>query len=57
MKIISRRTKILLIDDTETPWLNDSEIKAFSQSSVKAVIIQETVSYADALKYLRLCGD
>ena len=57
MKIIKRQTKLLLNDDTETPWLNDSELKAFNRASVKAAIIQETVSYEDALKYLRLCGD
>ncbi len=56
MKITSRRIKLRLECGQWTYWLTDEELKRYTigqkAAEIKAVVIEETMSYTDAMKYL-----
>lgn len=53
MKIEKRRIRLQLESGQWTYWLNQDELRRYrSKENIKAVVIEETMSYADAMKYL-----
>ena len=58
MKIIKRRIRVELESGQWSMWMTDTEFRNYyakrDSSNFKSVVIEETVSYADAMKYLEI---
>ena len=58
MKIIKRRIRVELESGQWSMWMTDIEFRNYyakrDSSNFKSVVIEETVSYADAMKYLEI---
>lgn len=52
MKVISRRIRFKLASGQWTYWLNDDEVRRYQAEHIKEAVIEETMSYQDAMKYL-----
>jgi hypothetical protein len=56
MKVINRRIRLELVGGQFTHWLSDEELKRYTvgqkSAGIKSVVIEECMSYADAMKYL-----
>lgn len=56
MKILKRRIRFELEGGQFTPWLTDEEMRRYTigdrYKPIKAVIIEEQMSYQDAMRYL-----
>ena len=53
MKILNRRIRFQLESGQWTHWLEKDEIRRYTtDNGIKAVVIEETMSYQDAMKYL-----
>lgn len=56
MRIIKRRVRFELEGGQWTYWLNADEVKRYRSENIKACVIEETMSYADAMEYLKEFG-
>lgn len=54
MNILKRRIRLELESGQWTYWLTDEELRRYRGDGIKAAIIEETMSYADAMKYLQV---
>ena len=58
MKIIKRRIRVELESGQWSMWMTDTEFRNYyakrDSSNFKSVVIEETVSYIDAMKYLEI---
>ena len=56
MKISKRRIRFELEGGQWTYWLNDNELRNYTvgnkAKAIKSVVIEETMSYEDAMKYM-----
>lgn len=54
MKVIKRRIMVEISGGRCSQWMNEQEFKRYRSDQVKAVVIEETMSYADAIAKLGL---
>lgn len=52
MNIIKRRIRFELAGGQWTYWLSVSDAKRYRAENIKSAVIEETMSYADAMRYL-----
>lgn len=52
MKIIKRRIRVQVAGGQWSNWLTDSEFKRYRGEQLNCVIIEETMSYEEAMKVL-----
>ena len=52
MNIIKRRIRFQLENGQWTYWLSDEEVRRYRGDNIKCAVIEETMSYQDAMKYL-----
>jgi hypothetical protein len=52
MKVEKRRIRFKLENGQWTYWLNDDEVRRYRSEQIKEAVIEETMSYQDAMKYL-----
>lgn len=52
MNIKMRRIRFKLESGQWTYWLNDDEVRRYRADQIKEAVIEETMSYQDAMKYL-----
>ncbi len=58
MKILKRRIRLELESGQWTHWLDKNEFRKYTvqdkAQSIKTVVIEETMSYADAMEYMNI---
>jgi hypothetical protein len=54
MKVEKRRIRFKLESGQWTYWLNDDEVRRYRAEHIKEAVIEETMSYQDAMRYLGL---
>lgn len=52
MNIQKRRIRFKLESGQYTYWLNDDEVRRYRADQIKEAVIEETMSYEEAMKYL-----
>jgi hypothetical protein len=52
MKVEKRRIRFKLKSGQYTYWLNDDEVRRYRNDQIETAVIEETMSYQDAMKYL-----
>lgn len=52
MTITKRRIRFKLASGQWTYWLNDEEMRRYRGENIECAVIEETMSYQDAMKYL-----
>lgn len=52
MKILKRRIRFELDSGQWTYWMLPEDAKRYRGENIKACVIEETMSYADAMRYL-----
>jgi hypothetical protein len=52
MNIIKRRIRFELAGGQWTYWMSIADAKRYRADNIKNVVIEETMSYADAMRYL-----
>lgn len=53
MKIQKRRIRFKLESGQWTYWLNDDEVARYRNDFIECAVIEETMSYDEAMKYLK----
>ena len=57
MTITKRRIRFKLKSGQWTYWLNDDEVRRYRNDHIECAVIEETMSYEDAMKYLRIAAE